>query len=92
MLRRRGAAEAGAIFVKVEGLDGRSALYEPAPQSMAVEPERGVERTFVRAHEPEWITTGEADKRLEREVSFDPDLWIIEVEDRDGRVWLDLAH
>ncbi len=33
MLRRRGAAEAGAIFVKIDRLDGRAALFEPAPQS-----------------------------------------------------------
>ena len=58
VLRRRGAAEAGAIFVKVDGLNGRSALYEPAPQSMTAEAERGVERTFIRAHEPEWIEFG----------------------------------
>ncbi len=90
VLRRRGAAEAGAIFVKVDGLDGRSALYAPAPQSM-LEPELGVERMFIRAHEPEWIESGEADRRLAREVAFDPDLWVVEVEDRDGRVWLDLA-
>jgi hypothetical protein len=27
-LRRRGAAEAGAIFVKIDRLDGRAALFE----------------------------------------------------------------
>ncbi len=90
VLRRRGAPEAGAIFVKVDGLDGRSALYAPGPQSM-VELEPGVERMFIRAHKPEWIESGEADRRLEREAAFDPDLWVVEVEDRDGRVWLDLA-
>jgi hypothetical protein len=41
-LRRRGAAEAGAIFVKIDRLDGRAALYAPAPQSEVAE--RGVER------------------------------------------------
>ena len=92
VLRRRGAAEAGAIFVKVDRLDGRSALFEPAPQSMAVELEPGVERVFIRAHAPEWIESGEADKRLARQVAFDPDLWIVEVEDPEGRVWLDLAR
>ncbi|GGD09236.1 DUF1491 family protein [Aquisalinus flavus] len=30
----------------------------------------------------------EADRLLEREVSFDPDLWIVEVEDREGRPFL----
>jgi hypothetical protein len=92
VLRRRGAAEAGAIFVKIDRLDGRSALFEPAPQSMTVESEPGIERMFVRAHEPEWIESGQAEKRLAREVVFDPDLWIVEVEDPGGRFWLDLAR
>ena len=34
----------------------------------------------------------DSDKRLEREVGFDPDLWIVEVEDRDGEARLDLAR
>ena len=43
VLRRRGAAEAGAIFVKVDHLNGFSTLYEPAPQSVAADAEPGVE-------------------------------------------------
>ena len=34
VLRRRGAEEAGAIFVKVSRLDGTADLYGPAPQSV----------------------------------------------------------
>ena len=89
-LRRRGAAEAGAIFVKIDRLDGRAALYAPAPQSEVAE--RGVERLWARAHKDEWIEPDAVDKRLAREIAFDPDLWIIEVEDRQGRCWLDLAE
>ena len=91
VLRRRGAAEAGAIFVKIDRLDGQAALYGPAPQSAALELERGVERMFARVHRAEWVDAGEADRRLEREIAFDPDLWIVEVEDREGRPRLDLA-
>jgi hypothetical protein len=88
-LRRRGAAEAGAIFVQVDRLDGRAALYAPAPQSELAE--RGVERLWSRAHKDEWIDPSDVEKRLARETEFDPDLWIVEVEDRQGRCWLDLA-
>ena len=91
VLRRRGAAEAGAIFVKIDLRDGRAALYGPAPQTAAAGAERGVERIFARAHRAEWIDSMDADKRLEREIAFDPDLWIIEVENTEGRSWLDLA-
>jgi hypothetical protein len=90
VLRRRGAAEAGAIFVKIDRLDGRAALYGPAPQSEVAE--RGVERLWRRGHREEWIEPADVEKRLRREIDFDPDLWIIEVEDRNGAPRLDLAE
>jgi hypothetical protein len=89
VLRRRGAAEAGAIFVKVDRLDGTAALYAPAPQSEVAG--RGVERIWARAHKDAWIDSGDVESRIVKEISFDPDLWLIEVEDRSGRHWLDLA-
>ena len=89
VLRRRGAAEAGAIFVKIDRLDGHAALFAPAPQSELAE--GGVERMWSRAHKPEWVEPADIEKRLSREIAFDPDLWIVEVEDRQGRNWLDLA-
>jgi hypothetical protein len=92
VLRRRGAPEAGAILVRVDRLDGRSALFGLVPQSPTHDPGRGVERVFAPMHEAEWIDDQTAEKRLARELSFDPDLWIIEVEDRDGRPRLDLAR
>ena len=83
VLRRRGAAEAGAIFVKIDRLDGTAAVFGPAPQSAAFEWPLGLERVFVRTHKPEWIESSEADLRLERERRFDPDLWVIEFEAPD---------
>ena len=50
-LRRRGAPEAGAIFVLVDRLDGRVALYSPGP----ADEESGGERRWLRAHASEWI-------------------------------------
>ena len=91
VLRRRGARDAGAIFVRIDRLDGRSALYGPAPQSVATDPERGVERIFTRMHEAEWIDDRDLEERLARQISFDPDIWIIEVDDRAGLARLDLA-
>jgi hypothetical protein len=92
VLRRRGAAEAGAIIVKVDRLDGRAALYGPAPQSLAADLPPGVDRLFSRMHAPEWIDSADAEARLAREARFDPDLWIVEVENRDGEPRLDLTR
>jgi hypothetical protein len=91
VLRRRGAAEAGAIFVKVDHLNGRATLYGPAPQSVAADLKLGVERMFARAHGGDGIDSGEAEERLKREIAFDPDLWIVEVENGPPGAWLDLA-
>lgn len=89
MLRRRGAAEAGALFIKLDRLDGRAAVYGPASQSEEL-PE-GVDRLFSKVHADEWVDPAGAEARLKREIMFDPDLWIVEIEDRDGRVFVDLA-
>jgi hypothetical protein len=91
VLRRRGAAEAGAIFVKVDHLNGRATLYGPAPQAVAADAPIGVDRIFARAHAAASIDASEADERLKREIAFDPDLWIVEVENGVDGAWLDLA-
>ena len=90
LLRRRGAAEAGALLIKIDRLDGRAALLAPAAQSE--EPPEGVDRQFSRAHPQEWIEPADAEERLKREVAFDPDLWIVEIEDRAGRAFVDVIE
>ncbi|WP_026606152.1 DUF1491 family protein [Methylocapsa acidiphila] len=87
VLRRRGAAEAGAIFVKIDRLDGAAAVYGPGP---AHEPVDGQDRVFSRLHREPWIDPAEAESKLAREVQFDPDIWIVETEDKQGRCFLDL--
>jgi hypothetical protein len=88
-LRKRGAAEAGAIFVKLDLLDGRARLYGPAPQTLAAD-DGG--RRFARLHKDDAIAPFDAEERLAKEARFDSDLWIVEIEDRAGRSFLDLAE
>jgi hypothetical protein len=84
-VRKKGVAEAGAIFIRIDHLDGRSALFGPAPQSVA----GAGERTFTLLHAGDSIDNSEIETRLAKEQRFDPDLWIIEVEDRQKRTFLD---
>jgi hypothetical protein len=87
-VRRRGADEAGAIFVKINLLDGTAELFGPAPQS-AFDEAQPTDRLFSRClAEPE-VSDAKVEERLVREQRFDPDVWIIEVEDRAGRHFLD---
>lgn len=90
VLRRRGAAEAGAIFIKIDRLDGTCSLFGPAQQN-AVADEPGIDRLFVRLHDGEAIPVPDAEDKLAREIRFDPDLWIVEVDDRTGSPRLDLV-
>src|SRR5665213_2946374 len=85
-VRRRGAEEAGAIFIKISRPDRTAALYGPAPQT-AFADAQPAERMFsiILRNAPD----ADLEARLVREIRFDPDVWIIEVEDRDGRNFLD---
>jgi hypothetical protein len=88
VLRRRGAEEAGAIFVKVARLDGTADLFGPAPQS-AFDTARPADRLFSPVVAGQPVPEMNVEERLSREVRFDPDAWIIEIEDRAGRNFLD---
>ena len=88
-VRKRGAEDAGAVFVKIGLLDGNAMLYAPAPQT-AYDESRPVERIFVPTS-PQAQPETAVEERLARELRFDPDAWIVETEDRAGRHFLDLA-
>lgn len=85
-LRRRGSAEAGAIFVKIDHLDGTASLFGPAPQLFV---EDSDERLFAPILQG--VTPLDVEERMARELRFDSDLWLVEVDDREGRHFLDLA-
>ena len=89
-VRRRGAEEAGAVFVKVATLDGNAMLYMPAPQTV-YDDSRPIERIFMPTS-PQPLPEQSVEERLAKEIRFDPDAWIIETEDKAGRHFLDLAR
>jgi hypothetical protein len=89
-VRRRGAEEAGAVFVKVALLDGNAMLYVPAPQAVYDDP-RPIERFFMPISKDP-LPEPSVEERLHKEIRFDPDAWIVETEDRAGRHFLDLSR
>jgi hypothetical protein len=88
VVRRRGAEEAGAVFVKIDRLDGTAELYGPAPQATFTEA-HPADRAFSPCLRGQPVSEAEVEAYLARQIRFDSDLWIIEVEDRDGRHMLD---
>jgi hypothetical protein len=85
MVVRRGDPDAGAIFVKLSTLDGFAQVFRPA----LVLGESGADRLWSRALPGERAEEAAADAYLARQAEFDSDMWVIEVEDRQGRHFLD---
>jgi hypothetical protein len=70
----------GAVLVKLSTLDGQAQLFQRSFDLLSGE-RRWVE--LAGGAEPE------VDATVARQRGFDPDLWVIEVEDRQGRHLLD---
>lgn len=70
----------GAVLVKLSTLDGRAVLFQ---------------RSFdLMSGERKWAelangADADVDASIARQRGFDPDIWVIEVEDRAGRHLLD---
>lgn len=75
----RGDATAGAVYVKVNTLDGRAAAFQRSYNSDG-------ERIWVPLADG---ADAEVEASLTKQRTFDPDIWIIEVEDKQGRSLLD---
>lgn len=74
---RKGAAEAGAVFVVFRGRDGTSRLVGPAPQTDYAE-EGGSGRRFLVV--AEGLDDEALAARIEREARFDGDVWFVELD------------
>ncbi len=81
-VERKGAPDAGAIFIRQRLRDGSETLYGPAPQSFADEEEgqddTGSDRRFEKRLEH--ASPQDVDALLDKERRFDSDLWVVEIE------------
>lgn len=75
----KGDETAGAVLVKSNPLDGTATLFQ---RSYALDGSR-MWAELASGPEPEM------DETIGRQCGFDPDIWVIEVEDRAGRTLLD---
>ncbi|WP_339832217.1 DUF1491 family protein [uncultured Parvibaculum sp.] len=81
MVVRRGDATSGVVLVKVNRLDGRASVYAPARD--------GEGALFWMARpSPEPVPEVDADAYIDKQRQRDPDLWVVEIEDREGRHFL----
>jgi hypothetical protein len=78
---RKGSEEAGAVLLKISKLDGTSMVLSQARRGEG-------ELVWVK---PIGDAADEeaAAKYFEKQARFDPDVWIVEIEDREGRTFVD---
>ena len=79
---RHGDDDAGTVLVKINRFEEGVTVYTPAT-SLSSEP------MWSRGTGPKPVTEAEADAYIERQVKYDPDIWVLEIEDRKGQYKLD---
>lgn len=75
----KGDATAGAVLIKLNMLDGNACLYQ---------------RSYNLDGDRVWVVLAKGEEKIvdesvRKQCDFDPDLWVIEIEDRSGRHLLD---
>src|SRR3569832_2574556 len=78
---RKGSEDSGAIILKINRLDGTVMVLDQA--------RRGAEGDLVWV-KPLGDSADEEKARafFDKQVKFDPDVWVVEIEDREGRAFV----
>lgn len=78
---KKGTEESGAVFLKINRLDDHVLVLNQA---------RNGEGELVWARPlGDWTDEEKTRTYLDKQMKFDPDLWIVEIEDRQGRAFVD---
>lgn len=76
---RRGDDKSGAILLKINRLDGTAHLLMQARRNGTL--------VWSPLSQKDPLPEADAEQIFHKQADFDPDLWLIEVEDRAGRHW-----
>lgn len=86
-LARRGAESGGAVILKLVRTDRRPPQPTARVLTRVSAPDGGPAWSWLVG--PEFADDAEVEAKLARQTAFDADLWIVEIEDREGRAFLD---
>jgi hypothetical protein len=79
---RRGNDEAGTVLIKLNRFAAGVTVFAQATSLDG-------ELAWSRGTGPAPVSEAEADAYIERQVKYDPDVWVLEIEDRKGMYELD---
>lgn len=78
---RKGIEESGAVLLKISRLDGTAMVLSQARRGEG-------ELVWVKPL-GDAVDEATASTWFDKQIKFDPDLWIVEIEDREGRAFVD---
>jgi hypothetical protein len=78
MVVQKGEAQTGTLLVKIN-------QFEIGCRVLSQMRDLDGELGWMAAFDGEPVPESEADSYLERAMSRDPDIWVVEIEDREGR-------
>ena len=79
---RSGDPDAGSVLVKLNRFEHGCIVYSQTYDDTG-------KRAWIPATGEEAVDESAADAYVARTLAFDPDLWVLEVEDREGRLPFD---
>jgi len=80
-IARKGASEAGSVFIVVRREDNRLSAYGPPPGPAYDEAGR---RRWLALFEGQVVNQAEVDQFIARQASIDPDIWVVDIDDPSG--------
>lgn len=83
---KRGDSDGGTVLIRINMLDGRSHLLSPAPTGFS---DDGGMRRFVARTSLDGDDDAVVEAMIKKSLAVDPDVWVVEIEDRDGRSFLE---
>ena len=81
-IRRRGDPDAGSVIVKVDRMDGTSEVFVQARAGDG-------SRAWIRGIGEGSVLDADAEAYIQLQLSFDSDIWVLEVEDKGELYKLD---
>jgi hypothetical protein len=73
-ISRKGDPDAGTILIRLDRLDGTSTVLSQVRTAEGT-------RAWIRSTGESPVPDAEAEVYIKRQASFDPDIWVLEIED-----------
>lgn len=81
VVAHKGAREAGSVYIQVTMNTDQVIIFAPAPGPTYDEEGK---RNWVKPLGQEPVSPEKANEYIKRQLSFDRDIWIIDIDDRSG--------